>query len=93
MADSSTITEGDVAAVLDQQEDRPAGPRTLEELKEAKKKARERAVEQIERTFILDALTRNDWNISRASREVGIQRSNLHALMRKYGIKQRPGDK
>ena len=57
-------------------------------LKRAKKAAREQAVEQVERTFVLNALARNDWNVSRAAREMGFQRTNLHALMRKHGIRK-----
>ncbi len=37
-------------------------PRTTEELKEAKRELRERAVAPIEKAFVLDALKRNDWN-------------------------------
>ena len=36
---------------------------------------------------MLQALRRNDWNVSRAARETGILRPNFHALMRKYGIR------
>ncbi len=90
MADSPTVTEKDVNAVLGQGQQAPGLPRDLEELKKAKKIAREKAVESIERSFILDALTRNGWNVSRAAREIGIQRTNLHALMKKYGIRQKP---
>jgi len=62
-------------------------PKNSEELKEVKKKLRESAVENIEKSFILDALTRNDWNISRSAKEVGMQRPNFQALMRKYNIR------
>jgi DNA-binding NtrC family response regulator len=65
----------------------------MEELKDAKRIAREQAVEQIERTFILDALTRNDWNVTRTAGDIGIQRTNLHALMKKYGIRRRADDR
>jgi len=62
-------------------------PKNSEELKEVKKKLRESAVESIEKSFILDALTRNDWNITRSSKDVGMQRPNFQALMRKYNIR------
>jgi transcriptional regulator with PAS, ATPase and Fis domain len=62
-------------------------PKTSEELKEAKKQLRESAVESIEKSFILDALTRNDWNVTKSAEDVGMQRSNFQALMRKYNIK------
>jgi len=65
----------------------PPVPRTNEELKALKKRLHDRASSELERAFVLDALRRNDWNVSRAARETGILRPNLHALMRKYGIR------
>jgi len=62
-------------------------PKTSMELKEIKKRMRESAVESIEKSFILDALTRNDWNVTKSAKEVGMQRSNFQALMRKYNIR------
>jgi two-component system NtrC family response regulator len=62
-------------------------PRTNEELKQMKKALLERAPHDLERAFVLAALRRNDWNVSRAARETGLQRSNFHALMRKHGIR------
>lgn len=93
MTDSLTVTRDEVNAVMGEEQDHPGVPRDLTELKKAKKIARDKAVEQIERTFILDALTRNNWNVSQAAREIGVQRTNLHALMKKYGIKRRPSNK
>jgi two-component system nitrogen regulation response regulator NtrX len=42
--------------------------------------------EQAEKTFLLDALAYYDWNISRASQALGIERTNLHKKIRGYGI-------
>lgn len=72
-------------------------PRTSEELKESKKIARQKSVEEIERTFVLEALKRNGWNVTHAADETGMQRSNFQALMAKYDIRLRkpqdgPGD-
>ncbi|WP_432822852.1 sigma-54-dependent transcriptional regulator [Trichloromonas sp.] len=64
-------------------------PRTTEELKEAKREVRERAVAPIERAFVLDALKRNDWNITKAAEEVGMLRPNFQALLKKQGISVR----
>lgn len=61
-------------------------PRTSSELKQAKKEAREKSVEQIERMFVLDALERSNWNVTRASEDVGMARQNFQTLMRKYNI-------
>jgi len=64
-------------------------PITSEELKEVKKQLREKAVEDVEKAFILRALERNHWNVTRASEEVGMLRPNFQALMRKYGLRAR----
>jgi transcriptional regulator with PAS, ATPase and Fis domain len=66
-------------------------PMTSEELKELKKQMRERAVEEIERAFVLNALERNHWNVTRAAEEVGMLRPNFQALMRKYNLRAREG--
>jgi len=65
-----------------------AVPQTRDELKELKKRLRQAATEGIERSFVLEALERNNWNITKAARETGIQRPNFHALMRKHGIRR-----
>jgi len=64
-------------------------PRTAEELKQIKKVARQKSVENVEKHFVLGALKRNDWNVTRAAEEVGMQRSNFQALMAKYDIRIR----
>ncbi len=61
-------------------------PKTVDELKEKKRDLRLRSVEEIEKSFILEALRRNNSNISRAAADVGMQRTNFHALMKKYHI-------
>jgi DNA-binding NtrC family response regulator len=64
-------------------------PMTSEELKEIKKQLREKAVEDVEKAFIVNALDRNEWNVTRAAEEVGMLRPNFQALMRKYGLRAR----
>jgi DNA-binding NtrC family response regulator len=64
-------------------------PMTSEKLKELKKQAREKAVEEIEKAFILNALERHQWNVTRAAAEVGMLRPNFQALMRKYNLRAR----
>ena len=63
-------------------------PRTGDELKRIKKVAREKSVENIEKLFVLEALKRNDWNVTRSAEETGMQRANFQALMKKV---QHPG--
>lgn len=62
-------------------------PKTSEELKELKKQLRDKAIEEVEKMFVLQALARNDWNITKSAKEVGMLRQNFQALMRKYNIR------
>jgi DNA-binding NtrC family response regulator len=64
-------------------------PRSGEELKRTKKEARNRSVEGIERAFVLEALKRNAWNVTRSAEETGMQRANFQALMKKHNIRLR----
>ena len=63
-----------------------AVPLDANELKERKRLLREEAVVPLERAFLLSALDRNDWNITRAAEEVGMQRPNFQAMLKKQGI-------
>ena len=89
MAERDTITTDHLPFVVRAEITHPDTPipKTSEELKEIKKRMRESAIESIEKSFILDALVRNDWNITKSARDVGMQRPNFQALMRKYGIR------
>jgi two-component system NtrC family response regulator len=64
-----------------------AAPKTLEELKEAKRKLKEQLSDKVEKDFVLAALDRAAWNVTRAAALVGMQRTNFHALMRKHDVK------
>ncbi|OGV67258.1 MAG: hypothetical protein A2283_04935 [Lentisphaerae bacterium RIFOXYA12_FULL_48_11] len=44
-------------------------------------------VEQFERDYISALLKRNDWNVSKAAREAGIERAYLQRLIKRYEIK------
>lgn len=67
-------------------------PKTLKELKLKKKDLRTKSIEDIEKSFLVAALKRNDWNITKAAAEVGMQRPNFHALLKKYNISKGKGD-
>ena len=64
-------------------------PHNMDELREQKRLLREKAVEPLEKAFLVDALRRNDGNVTRAAEEVGMQRTNFHALLRKQGLSGR----
>ncbi|PLX91264.1 MAG: Fis family transcriptional regulator [Desulfuromonas sp.] len=61
-------------------------PTTAEELKEGKRRAREMAVEPVEKAFVYAALERNSWNVTKAAQETGMLRPNFQALLKKLGI-------
>jgi two-component system NtrC family response regulator len=63
-------------------------PKNIYDLNNFKKRIRETSIQEIEKLFVTEALLRNDWNISKASLDVSMQRSNFQALMKKYGIKK-----
>jgi transcriptional regulator with GAF, ATPase, and Fis domain len=66
-----------------------AVPRSADELKRIKKAAREKSVEDVEKLFVLEALRRNSWNVTKSAGETGMQRANFQALMKKYDIRTR----
>jgi transcriptional regulator with GAF, ATPase, and Fis domain len=68
-------------------------PRTGEELKRLKKEAREKSVEHIEKAFVLEALKRNGWNVTRSAESTGMLRANFQALMKKHGVRIREADR
>ncbi|MCC7429898.1 sigma-54-dependent Fis family transcriptional regulator [bacterium] len=43
--------------------------------------------DKVERDYIVAVLEKNDWNISQASKILGIERTNLHKKLKAYGIK------
>jgi DNA-binding NtrC family response regulator len=66
-------------------------PQTNSELKRIKQEIRQKAVAQIEKKFILNALVQNQWNVTQSAKMVGLQRTNFQNMMRKYGIQRPPG--
>jgi len=94
LATGDVIRRAHLAGIIE------AGPRmdldvakTSDELKRLKKAARERSVEEIEKLFVLEALKRNAWNVTRSAEETGMQRANFQALMKKYRIRVRDAEK
>lgn len=61
-----------------------------EELKVMKdmpfKEAKQKVVEVFEKDYLVDLLKRNNYNLSKAAREAGIDRKHIRNLLRKHGI-------
>ena len=62
-------------------------PETNDELKRIKKEIREKAILKVEKNFVMNALMKNDWNVTRAAQKVGLQRTNFQTLMKKHQVK------
>jgi DNA-binding NtrC family response regulator len=63
-------------------------PQTWEEFKKLKQQVRDSVVQELECRFFAEALRRSGGNVSKAAEEIGMQRTNLHALIRKYGLSE-----
>lgn len=72
---------GDIEQLIDHT------PSTNEELKKIKKEIRQKAVVKVEKNFVMNALMQNNWNVTRAARKTGLQRTNFQSLMKKHNIK------
>lgn len=62
-------------------------PRIYSEFLLKKKEMKEKAGMDIERTFLLEILSRNDWNISRTARYSDMDRRLLQNLMKKHNLR------
>jgi len=61
-------------------------PKTAEELRHVRKEITEKILNDVESAFVVEALKRNHWNVTKAAEDVGLLRPNFHALMRKHNI-------
>jgi DNA-binding NtrC family response regulator len=90
LTNDHVVSQGHLASVLDMVPHLEANvPTSAEELKNLKKTIREKSVERVERLFVLEALKRNEWSVTRSAEETGMQRTNFQALMKKYQIRVR----
>ena len=63
-----------------------AFPDTWEEFKKYKQGVKNQALMQVEKEFLIKALQDAGGNVSKAAVRIGMQRTNLHSLLKKYGI-------
>jgi transcriptional regulator with GAF, ATPase, and Fis domain len=90
LATDKTIRQAHLVSIIDMMPRLDVEvPRTGDDLKRIKKVAREKSVENIEKLFVIEALKRNAWNVTRSAEETGMQRANFQALMKKYNIRIR----
>jgi DNA-binding NtrC family response regulator len=90
LANEEVVRQGHLLNIMDMEPRLSLDvPRTNEDLKRARKEIREKAVEKVELLFVLEALKRNSWNVTRAAAETGMQRTNFQALMKKHSIRIR----
>ncbi len=61
-------------------------PTTLDELNQVRKQVVNEASRNVEKIFLENLLTKYDGNISKAAEAAGINRSNLHKMMKKCDI-------
>ena len=64
-------------------------PGDREELKQLKKEAQQKAKEEIEKRFIIEALRQGEGNIVRSAEKVGMDRRQFQNLIKKYGISKK----
>jgi len=61
-------------------------PQNWEGFKKLKQQARDAVVQELECRFLTEVLERCGGNVTKAAEDVGMQRTHLHALIRKYGL-------
>jgi len=64
----------------------PRLPTKWAEFKEYKRQARDALLQDLEKRFLVEALRRSGGNVTRAAEDIGMLRTNLHALLRKYNL-------
>ena len=89
LAGGSHIGHAHLKESMDVSTSLPEIPHTFAELSELKKKLRDQAVVEVEKAFLMDALRRSDYNVTRAAQETGVQRTNFQALLKKHGLRLR----
>lgn len=92
-ADSGILTKENIDFVfseLDKEEERTEKMQVLKDV--PFKEAKQKVVEVFERDYLLDLLRRNNYNLSKAAREAGIDRKHIRNLLKKYGIPTKDED-
>jgi DNA-binding NtrC family response regulator len=67
-------------------------PADKQELKRLKKQAQQKIKEEIEKKFVMEALSQGAGNIQRSAAKVGMDRRQFQNLIKKYGISKKDFD-
>ncbi len=86
LAEGGTLSSGDLPIRIATSESDPAPTSSALSYREAKRQL----IDRFNRIFVHRQLSRNNGNVTHASREAGMNRANFQRLMRSAGIK--PGD-
>ena len=62
---------------------------TWEEFKIYKQQKKSETVMKIEKQYLIEALKNAAGNVSKAAKEIGMQRTNFHTLLKKHNINSR----
>ena len=89
LCDGGRIGKGHIRESMNVSMSVAAVPQTGDELNELKKKLRDKAIVEVEKSFLLEALRRNDYNVTKAANQTGMQRSNFQALLKKHDLRIR----
>jgi DNA-binding NtrC family response regulator len=90
--DAETIEVKHLPKELKNIRDEPAikdFPSTWEEFKCYKQQKKIEAVMRIEKEYLIEALKNAAGNVSKAAKEIGMQRTNFHTLLKKHNINSR----
>ena len=92
LCDAETIEAKHLPREIKKVYDEPevnAFPSTWEEFKTFKQQAKDKVLRRFEKKFLVNALTNAGGNVSRAAKDIGMQRTNFHSLLKKYKINAR----
>ncbi len=93
MSDSDTISASSLAFVFQEMEHHVEPTERMEvDTSLPFKEAKQKIVEVFEKDYLEELLQRNNYNVSKASREAKIDRKHLRNLLKKYGINAPDGD-
>lgn len=93
IAEKDSITKEHIDFVFSEIDKDEERTEKLQVIKDAPfKEAKQKVVEVFERDYLLDLLRRNNYNLSKAAREAGIDRKHIRNLLKKYGIPTKDDD-